>query len=324
MPLAVDVDRNSWSGRSTRRGTVRSDVDHDGLISGCGAPAGRSFTEPSLADQSSRHAIGGAVPSYPTFREEDSSPERSLEDTRAACSLGPALTDQPPAAEPRRTPSSRADDAARHRTATRWRIAIAVAVVALLAVGGFLLFGGDAPLIDEPDAPGEFSFEMDGLRASTTSRTPPAQLRDTIREASTGVKATMDELYLRAFVDTDSWGDYEAAFAVFDGPAADRAEGDGDVLTLGADADEVYDALTPTTKTLSITILTDRKDAPTSAIAEVQFQADAQRQDGASTQVSSSGEFFLHPVEGEWKVFAYRVDRDDQASEEPSPTGSPS
>ena len=115
-----------------------------------------------------------------------------------------------------------------------------------------------------------------------------------------------------------------AAFAMFDGPAADRAEGDGDVLTLGADADEVYDALTPTTKTVSITILTDPKDAPASAIAEVKFQADAQRQDGATTQVSSSGEFFLHLVEGEWKVFAYRVDRDDQSSEEPSPTGSPS
>jgi hypothetical protein len=206
----------------------------------------------------------------------------------------------------------------------RWRIAIAVVVVALLAIGGFLLFGGDVPLLDEPDGPGEFSFEMKGLRASTTSRTPPAELRDTIREAGTGVKATMDELYLRAFVDTDSWGAYEAAFVVFDGPAAARAEADGDVLTLGADANDVYDALTPTTKTLSITILTDRKDAPASAIAQVRFQADAQRQDGSSSQVSSTGTFFLRPVEGEWKVFAYRVDRDDEASQEPSPTGSPS
>ncbi len=60
------------------------------------------------------------------------------------------------------------------------------------------------------------------------------------------------------------------------------------------------------------------------AIAQVRFQADAQRQDGSSTQVSSSGAFFLRPVEGEWKVFAYRVDRADQASEAPSPTGSPS
>ena len=197
-------------------------------------------------------------------------------------------------------------------------------MVALLAIGGFLLFGGNAPFIDQPDAPGEFSFEMKGLRASTTSRTPPAQLRDTIREAGTGVKATMDELYLRAFVDTDSWGDYEAALVVFDGPAAARAEADGDVLTLGVDANDVYEALAPTTKTLSITILTDPKDAPASAIAQVRFEADAQRQDGSSTQVSSSGSFFLRPVEGEWKVFAYRVDRDDQASEEPSPTGSPS
>jgi hypothetical protein len=235
------------------------------------------------------------------------------------------LTDQPPAAEPtRRSPGSRVDDAARRRTTTRWRIAIAVVVVALLAIGGFLLFGGDVPLIDEPDAPGEFSFEMQGLRASTTSLTPPAELRDTIREAGTGVKATMDELYLRAFVDTDSWGAYDAAYAVFDGPAAARAEADAEVLTLGADANDVYDALTPTTKTLSITILTDPKDAAATAVARVRFQADAERQDGSSTQVASSGAFFLRPVEGEWKVFAYRVDRNDQAVEDPSPTGSPS
>ncbi len=198
-------------------------------------------------------------------------------------------------------------------------------MVALLAIGGFVLLGGDVPLIDDgQDAPGEFSFQMKGVRSSTTSRTPPAELRDTIREAGTGVKATMDELYLRAFVDSDSWGDYEAAYALFDGPAAARAEADAEVLTLGADANEVYDALTPTIKTLSITILTDPKDAPATATALVRFQADARGQDGASTQVLSSGAFFLRPVEGEWKIFAYRVDRDDQAAGEPSPTGSPS
>ena len=198
-------------------------------------------------------------------------------------------------------------------------------MVALLAIGGFLLLGGDVPGIDEgPDAPGELSFEMKGLRASTTSHTPPEQLRDTIQEAGTGVKATMDELYLRAFVDSDSWGDYGDMYALFDGPAAALAETDADVLTLGPDASEVYDTLTPTAKTLSITVLIDPKDAPATAIAQVRFQADAERQDGTSTQVSSSGAFFLRPVEGEWKVFAYRVDRDDQAAEEPSPTGSPS
>jgi hypothetical protein len=236
------------------------------------------------------------------------------------------LTDQPPAADPtRRSPSSRVDDAARRPATARWRIAIAVVVVALLAIGGFLLLGGDVPLVDDgPDAPGEFSFEMRGLQGSSTSRTPPPELRDAVREAGTGVKATMDELYLRAFVDSESWGDYGDAYALFEDRAAARAEADAEILTLGPDAGEVYDALTPTTKTLSIAVLTDLKDAPASAIAEVRFLADAERKDGTSTQISSSGTFFLRRVEGVWKVFAYRVDRDDQTAEAPSPTGSPS
>ena len=103
----------------------------------------------------------------------------------------------------------------------------------------------------------------------------------------------------------------------------DRAEGDGDVLTLGADANEVYDALTPTSKTLTIAVLTDKKDAPIGhrpgAVPRGR-PAEGRRVD----RDLELGEFFLHPVEGEWKIFAYRVDRDDQAAEEPSPTGSPS
>lgn len=248
-----------------------------------------------------------------------------MEDPRTACSLGPALTDQPPAVDPtRRSPSSRVDNAARRRATVRLRVAIGVVVVALLAIGGFLLLGGDVPLVDGKDAPGEFSFDLKGFRASVTSRTPPPELRDTAREAGAGVKETMDELYLRAFVDTDSWGDYGAAFALFDGPAAARAEADAEILTLGPDASEIYETLTPTSKTLAIAVLTDRKDAPATAIAEVQFLADARLKDGTSTEISSKGAFFLRQVGGMWKVFAYRVDRDDQAAQEQSPTGSPS
>ena len=325
MPLAVEVDRNSWSGRSTRRGTGRSDVDHDGLISECGAPAGRSLTEPSLADQSSRHAIGGAVPSYPTFLGADSGPIRSLEDTRSACSVGHALTDQPPVADPTRRSSSGRVEAARQRASTRWRIAIAVVVVALLAVGGFLLFGGDAPLIDnEPTGPGGFGFQLKGIKASPTSRTAVSDLRDTVQGAGNEVKTTMDELYFRAFVDTDSWGDYASAYELFDGPAAAQAEEDAEVLTLGADAGDVYETLDPTTSTISIEVLTDRKDAPSTAIAEVQFLADGQKKDGTSAQISSTGSYFLRQVDGAWRIFAYRVDRGDDATAGSSPTGSPS
>jgi hypothetical protein len=249
-----------------------------------------------------------------------------LERCRSACSVGLALTDQPPVADPtRRSSSGRVEDAARRRAATRWRIAIAVAVVALLAIGGFLLFGGDVSLIDNgPTGPGEFAFDLKGVRASATSKTPPAELRDAVREAGTGVKATMDELFFRAFVDTDSWGDYASAYELFDGPAAERAEEDAEVLTLGTDASDVFEALTPATSTLSVAILTNLKDVPSTAVAEVQFLADAEKKDGTSTQISSTGSFFLRQVDGAWRIFAYRVDRGDEEAVASSPSGSPS
>jgi hypothetical protein len=235
------------------------------------------------------------------------------------------LTDQPPAAEPaRRSRTDRGGEAARRRATARWRAAIAVVVVALLAIGGFLLFGGNEPSNDDGSgAPGAFSFNLLSVQASATSHTQPSQLRDTVQEAGTGVKATMDELYFRAFVDTSSWGDYGAAYALFDGRAAARAEADAEVLTLGPTANDDYEALSPTTRTLSISVLTDLKDVPATAIAQVRFLADAQRKDGTSTQISSKGSFFLRQVDGAWRIFAYRVDRDDRATE-PSPTGSPS
>ncbi len=181
------------------------------------------------------------------------------------------------------------------------------------------------PLIgDGPTGPGEFSFELKKVEGSATSKTPPDKLKDTVREAGTGVKETMDELYLRAFVDTGSWGDYGAAFELFDAETKVRAEADVDVLTLGASANDDFQALSAPSGTLGIAVLTDKKDAPMTAIAEVQFLANARRTDGTSVEISSVGSFFLRQVGGTWTIFAYRVDRDDQAAEEPSATGSPS
>jgi hypothetical protein len=235
------------------------------------------------------------------------------------------LTETPPAADTaRRSRTSRGDDAARRGATARRRAAVAIAVVALLVIGGILLLGGDVPGLDGgPDGSGDFSFDLGNVQASPISDTPPSELRETAREAGTDIKETMDELYFRAFVDTSSWGDYEAAFELFDGRAATRAGSDVEVLTLGPTANEVFESLNTTTKTLAISVLTDRKDVPVTAIAEVEFLANAERSDGTSTQIVSVGSFFLREVDGSWRIFAYRVDRDDVVAS-PSPTGSPS
>jgi hypothetical protein len=207
----------------------------------------------------------------------------------------------------------------------RRRAAVAIGVVAVLVIAGFLLFGGEKPLIPGGHAgPGEFSFHLAGVQASPVTLTPPPQLKDTAREAGAGIKATMDELYFRAFVDTDSWGDYSAAFELFDGEAQARAESDVDVLTLGSTAKDDVEAVEGASGTITILVLTDRKDAPITAIAEVQFLADAEGKDSTTTEITSTGSFFLRQVDGVWKIYAYRVDRDDQADAAPSPTGSPS
>ena len=84
----------------------------------------------------------------------------------------------------------------------------------------------------------------------------------------------MDELYFRAFVDQGSWGDYEAAFELFEGRAAESAGSDAEVLTLGCTANEDFEALDEANGTLTISVLTDADDAPVSAVAQVRVPGD--------------------------------------------------
>jgi hypothetical protein len=226
----------------------------------------------------------------------------------------------------RRSPTSRAEDSARRRTIARRRIAIAVGGVAVVAIAAILLSGGTVPLIDPgPDGPDGFSFQLGKVQATTISRTPRSELNDVAQEAGAGVKETMDQLYFRAFVDQGSWGDYEAAFELFDGGAAARAGSDADVLTLGATANDDFAALDEASGTLTVSVLTDAKDAPVSAVAQVEFEATVEAEGGGSaTQVVSVGSFFLRQVEGEWRIFAYEVDREDVEAAATSPSGSPS
>ena len=194
-----------------------------------------------------------------------------------------------------------------------------------MAIAAFLLTRGDGPLLGGDDGPGGFSFELGRVQATPITRTPPPELHDAAREAAVGIKETMDELYFRAFVDDGSWGDYGAAFDLFDGDAAARAESDQEVLTLGSTAADSFDSIEVPAGTLTISVLTDRQDAPVSAVATVAFEATARAVGGGtSTQVVSAGTFFLREVDGAWRIFAYDVDRDDVEAAAASPSGSPS
>jgi hypothetical protein len=234
------------------------------------------------------------------------------------------VTAQSPVADPERpTPTRRSADAARRRVIARRRAAVGIGILAVVGIAAFALLGGNVPLIDGPQGPGGFSFDLGNVRASPITRTPPADLQDVAREAGEGVKATMDELYFLAFLDTGSWGDYAAAFELFEGAAARRAEADAAVLTLGPTARDEFESMGAASGTLLVSVLTDADDEPVTAVAEVQFQADAEGKDGSTTEVVSVGSFFLREVDGAWRIFAYRVDRADETVAA-SPSGSPS
>lgn len=204
------------------------------------------------------------------------------------------------------------------------RIAAGVAVLALAAVAAFLLLGDGGSLLpggDGDEGPSGFSFDLKRVRAAPISQRPADQLQDEAEEAADSVKATLDGLYFAAFVDEGAWGSYDDAFALFVDAAADGARQDADALTMGTTADQEYAGLTGPAGILHVVVLTNDRDVPISAVARVIFHADAELAAGGATRITSKGAFFLEPSQDGWRIFAYRIDRDEQEAGSPSPTG---
>jgi hypothetical protein len=196
-------------------------------------------------------------------------------------------------------------------------------VLAIVAIAGVLLFGGGGSLLPN-DVDSSFSFELRRVEAATLIDRAPAELQDEAEEASAQVKETMDALYSAAFVDRSAWGSYEDAFAQFDGSAAESARADVDVLTLGSSASEEYRAIASPAGTVTIVVLTDRRDAPVTAIARVEFHADAELDAGGASRITSRGAYFLRPTGDGWRIFAYSIDRDEEPTASATPTGTAS
>lgn len=210
-------------------------------------------------------------------------------------------------------------------------------VVALLVAGGAvaLLTGGDdgGPLIDlpglgndEPETP-EFAFEVRKVVPETTSATKAKELINPARKVADQVKAVLDTLYVQGFVEPDTWGDFGAIEQTFDDDARAQAEADLDALTLGTAGAETYSFLQPERGVLVVDVLTDEGDAPVQALAFASFSGLAEGPEGAFTLIQSKASFFFRKVDGEWRIYSYRVDRKDKPTEAPAtstPTGSPS
>lgn len=198
----------------------------------------------------------------------------------------------------------------------------------MIGVGGYLLLSGGeiddiVPFIQsDPDV--TFTFETVNVETVTTGR-PGDAPGSLAKRAAARIETVMNGLYTVTFADTQYWGDYGDAWGFFDETAAEGAEADVDVLTLGAEANDVYDTITPDDTTLTIHVLTNERSRPISAIAEVAFAASTALGDGTATTVTSEGSYFLRPTEDGWLIYAYRVDRNEEAaSPSPSAEASPS
>ena len=205
------------------------------------------------------------------------------------------------------------------------RIAAGVAVLALIGVAAFLLLGDGGSILpngDGDEGPTGFSFTLGRVRAAPISQRKPEQLQDEADEAADAVKATMDQLYFDAYVDEGAWGSYEDAITLFLGPAADVANDDLDSLTLGTSAPQEYEGLLDPAGVLQVVVLTNAKDVAISAVARVNFHADTELAGGGATRITSKGAFFLRPASDGWRIFAYRIDRDEEeAAASPTPSG---
>ncbi|MEX2458184.1 MAG: hypothetical protein WD770_04295 [Actinomycetota bacterium] len=155
--------------------------------------------------------------------------------------------------------------------------------------------GGDHPV----------EFELRTGRVSVRSVAAEVS-REGIDAATEGVHATVQALYMGAFVDPARWdgGAFPDAFQGFEKGAAERARRDLDALTLGSVAGEL-EWVEPSTGRYSIVFLLDGQNRPVTAVAGVVFRGIGHLKDGETVSISNGADLFLRPVDGAWRVFSY-------------------
>lgn len=210
-------------------------------------------------------------------------------------------------------------------------LAVLIIPIVLILIGVVMLLtlrGGAVPILgggqDEVTPP--FDFTVRDARAVATSTDANDDALDaSAQQVAQDVTPTIDDLYTFAFLDPSNWhdGEYDEAFEAFTDGAVQEAQANADVLTLGADAGDIYKSVEPRKSTLSYQVLFDKNGKPDTVVATVLFRALGERKDGTYTAILSEGTFFLRDVDG-WKVTAFDVTRGDAETEPPSPSPSAS
>jgi hypothetical protein len=208
------------------------------------------------------------------------------------------------------------------------RRAIIGGLLAAVLVGGAILLavlGGEGPLSvfvgeSTPPVP-PFHFKLTKAVPVATTKTKARELKSTVKPVADHVKHAMDSLYMGTFVDPDTWdGDhYDDVFdEVMSGAAKDQANDQIDGLTLGTDAGDTYDSVDPGYSKLTIKVLTDPNDNPAEAIALASFRGLAKHDDGTYSKVFSTGSYFFKHEDGAWRIFAFKVARNEKKTKAPA------
>lgn len=212
----------------------------------------------------------------------------------------------------------------------RVRLALLIVPLVLVGIGVaiFLIFGGgDVPIIggdDEVTPP--FDFIVKGASAVATVSDPDdAALAASAEDVAQEITPTIDDLFTNGYLDPSNWrdGDYEEVFATFAPDAVATAEQNVEILTLGANAGDVFATVDPGKSKLSYEVLFDPEGALETAVVSVIFRATGERKDGTYLAIVSEGEFFLRQLDG-WQITAFDVTRADHETQPPSPSASPS
>jgi hypothetical protein len=228
------------------------------------------------------------------------------------------------------TPARAEKTDTRSKVARRRAIVGGVLVLAIVGGGAYLASrGGDGVMgiIGGSQTPTpDLTFKVVKVIPQTTTKTRPKDVADAVQPVADKVATALDTLYTGSYVDPAVWsrGRYADVFGdVMDEAAAEQALAQLDALTLGPDAGTTYDFVEPGRGTIAIRVLTGADDKPVQAIASVVFGARAGLDDDTYTKISSTGEYFFRKLDGEWRIFSFRVDHREKPTSAPV-TASPS
>jgi hypothetical protein len=219
--------------------------------------------------------------------------------------------------------------------ASKRRLPLAIVILPIvLVVGGsialFALKGGSIPGISNgPDnSTPAFDFRPGKTIAISTSETVKAKdLQAAAAQTATEATPVIDTLFTQAFLNPENWrnGSYDSALEGFDDAARTSAEKQIETVTLGAKAGDTYDTVSPSKSKLWFRVLFDADSTPRTVVAVVRFHALGKRTDGTYTDIAAHAQFFMHDTGDGWKIFSFKIGRDDhETTHPPAPSGSPS